>query len=264
MSVNNTSRVVRLREFLVSEGWVLDRRLEETRGEFLLTHPDHPRRQLCIPTDATRWEDWSESCERAVEKAAEMTNRDSADLWALIDGPSRGHRTWRMLRCFAGSAVIACAATVISMTVWESATAEPPVSVALAGCMDSQGALAVAGMAYDVRIRSAGIGDEMKDVAWTRWRALQAAANIEEMRKCYLEAQSYSHGFDAEGLIGDDLRRIEDGVKTVYAHIGASLVPGNDATDVERSAAQESFRQAEAAAGRMSIRLGKIVSAWYL
>jgi hypothetical protein len=264
LSVNSTSHPVRLREFLVSEGWVLDRRIEETHGELLLTHADHPGRQLCIPVDATRWEDWHESCERAVEKVAEMTKREPSVLWGLIHGPSRGQRFWSALRSSAGSAVIACAVTVVAMTAWDKATAEAPVSITLAGCMDNQASLAVSMMSYDVRIQFAGNRDKMKDFAWTRWRALQAAANVEEMRKCYLEAQSYSHGFDDEGLLGEDLSRIEDGVKTVYSHIGASLVPGNDATDSERAAAQEAFRLAEAAANRMSIRLGKIVSSWYL
>jgi hypothetical protein len=264
LSVINTSRPARLREFLVSEGWVLDRRIEETRGELLLTHPGHPSRQLCIPVDSTKWDDWHESCEQAVEKVAEMTNREPTALWALIDGSTRGQRVWSALRTFAGSALVACAATVVALAAWDKATEEAPVSITLAGCMDSQASLAVSRMSYDVRIQFAGNRDKMKDFAWTRWRALQAAANVEEMRKCYLEAQSYSHGFDDNGLIGEDLSRIEDGVKTVYSHIGASLVPGNDATDGERAAAQETFRLSEAAASRMSIRLGKIVSAWYL
>lgn len=219
---------------------------------------------MCIPVDATRWDDWHEVCERTVEKVAEMTKRQPAELWALIDGPTRSQRVWSALRTFVGSAVVACAITVVGMAAWNKATEEPPVSVTLAGCMDNQASLAVSMMSHDVRTQFAGNRDKMKDFAWTRWRALQAAANVEEMRKCYLEAQSYSHSFDDDGLIGEDLSRIEDGVKAVYTHIGATLVPGDDATDGERAAAQETFRLAEAAATRVSIRLGKIVSSWYL
>jgi hypothetical protein len=264
LPVINTSLPARLREFLVSEGWVLDRRIEESHGQLLLTHPDHKSRQLCIPVDTARWEDWQEVCERAVEKVAEMTKREQVALWALIDGPTRIQRVWIGLRRFAGSAVVACALTVVGMNVWDKANAQPPVSITLAGCMDNQASLAVSRMSYDVRIQFAGNRDKMKDFAWTRLRALQTAANVEEMRKCYLEAQSYGHGFDGDGLIGDDLSRIEQAVTAVYSHIGATLVPGKESTDVDRAAAQETFRLANTASTRMSIRLGQIVSDWYL
>ncbi|MCV9963555.1 hypothetical protein OIU34_16755 [Pararhizobium sp. BT-229] len=263
MSANNTLRVVRLREFLVSEGWILDRRIEEDQGLLLLTHPDHARRQLTVPVDATRWDDWHEVCERAVSKVAEMTGRDPSAIWAIVDGPTRGSRLWKGLRSFAGSAVIASAATVLLLVAWDRMTAPAPVSITLAGCMDSEGAKAVTRMGYDIHVQHSG-DDRMKNFAWTRWRALQAAANAEEMRKCYLEAQAYGHGFDDDGLIGEDMRRIEDGVKIVYSDIGASLVPGAAGTEEDRKKAKAAYLSAEAAVNRISIRLGHIVTKWYL
>jgi hypothetical protein len=263
MSANNTLLVVRLREFLVSEGWVPDHRISEEKGLLLLTHPSHPNRQLSIPVASTQCDDHLEICERAVSKVAEMTERDPSQIWKIVDVPTRGKKLKDSLLSFTGSAVIAAAATVLLLGAWDRMTAPAPVSITLAGCMDSEGAKAVTRMGYDIQVKRSE-DDWMKSFAWTRWRALQTAANAEEMRKCYLEAQAYGHGFDNDGLIGEDMRQIEDGVKIVYADIGASLAPGATRSDEDKKKAKAAYLSAEAAVNRISIRLGQIVTKWYL
>lgn len=264
MSAINISRIAGLHQLLVSEGWIEDFRIKDTEGLVLFTHPDHECRQLNLPVDHHRFDDWYECCERAATKLAEMTGRDLAAIWAAVDKRSRRGRLRRAFREAAVSAVIAAVVTYSAGLAWNRMTAPPPVSIALAGCMDSEGAMAVSRIGYDIHVDLPGDDDAMKTFAWVRWRALQAAANVEEMRKCYLEAQSYSHGFDEDGLIGDDMRHIEDGVKTVYSDIGASLVPGAQSSENDRAKAKAAYVAAEAAGKRISIRLGTIVTKWYL
>lgn len=264
MSAINISRIAGLHQLLVSEGWIEDFRIKDTQGLVLFTHPDHERRQLNLPVDHQRYSDWYECCERAATKLAEMTGRDLATIWAAVDKRSRRGRLRRAVREIAVSAVVAAAMTYSAGLAWNHMTAPPPVSITLAGCMDSEGAMAVSRMGYDIHVDLPDDADAMKTFAWVRWRALQAAANVEEMRKCYLEAQSYSHGFDEDLLIGDDMRRIEDGVKIVYSDIGASLVPSARGTEKDRAKAKAAYFAAEAAGKRISIRLGNIVAKWYL
>ncbi|MDW9478952.1 hypothetical protein GOB57_09690 [Sinorhizobium meliloti] len=263
MSAINISRIAGLHRLLVSEGWIEDFRLKGTQGLILFTHPDHDRRQLNLPVDHLRYIDWYECCERAAAKLGEMTGRDLATIWAAADKRSRPGRLRRAARDVAVSAAVAAAVTYSGGLAWNHMTAPPPVSIALAGCMDSEGAKAVSRMAYDIQVDLSGDADAMKTFAWVRWRALQAVANAEEMRKCYLEAQAYSRRFDEDGLIGEDMRRIEDGVKVVYADIGASLA-GAGGTEQNRTKAKAAYLVAEAAGQRMSIRLGNIVAKWHL
>jgi hypothetical protein len=264
MSAINISRLAGLHQLLISEGWVEDFRVKDTQGFVLFTHPDHERRQLNLPVDHLRFTDWYESCENAATKLCEMTGRDLATIWAAVDKGTKRRRWPTAVREMVVAAAVAATVTYGAGLAWSHMTAPPPVSIALAGCMDSEGAMAVTQMGYDIHVDLPGDAEAVKAFAWVRWRALQAAANVEEMRKCYLEAQSYSHGFDEDGLIGDDMRHIEDGVKTVYSDIGASIVPGAKSTRDERLKAKAAYVAAEAAGKRISIRLGAIVTTWYL
>lgn len=264
MSAINISRIAGLHKLLVSEGWIEDFRIKDTEGLVLFTHPDHERRQLSLPVDHLRYEDWYECCERAATKLAEMTGRDITAIWLAVDKKTGRRRLHRAVREVTVSAFVAAAVTYSAGLAWTHMTAPPPVSITLAGCMDSEGAMAIMRMGYDIHFDPPADADAMQTFAWIRWRALQAATNVEEMRRCYLEAQSYSHGFDEDGLIGEDMRHIEDGVKSIYTDIGASLAPGAKGKDDDRVKANAAYLAAEAAGERISLRLADIVKRWYL
>ncbi len=93
---------------------------------------------------------------------------------------------------------------------------------------------------------------------------MQSAAMAEEMRRCYLEAQSENPNFDSAGLISDDMRKVEGGVAVVYEGVAAALAPGQAApSQAERADNIAAYRVAADAMTRISIRLGAIVEDAY-
>jgi hypothetical protein len=264
MSLNNTKIVVRLRKLLVAEGWIIDRQIEDDQELLLMTHSDYPVRQLVIPTNTDRWDDWHELCQRAVEKLAQITGRDRASLWALVDVSPLYVKVYRVAKSSAPAAIVGSVLTVLAMSAWTWVTAPAPISVSLAGCIDSEGNKAVLEMAQDVGLALAESGDLTGDGTSTRSRALRATASAEEMRKCYLEAQIYSDGFDGDRAISDDISRIEDAIKVVYPGVGVSFVTDSRAQDLGGESARLAFTSAKAAGRRVSVRLGRMISSWHL
>ena len=267
MSSDTISRVVMLREFLVGEGWIASDVIRESQGIVLFTHPGHERRQLSLPVDETRYSDWSDLCDIAVAKVADMTGRTVEEVAAKAALPPHGPKAQGRKRMWRRPAAVVFLVTAVSFAAGmhlRSSVSGPPISISLAGCIDSNGAATLDNMAHDARAGFADPADRARNFVWTRWRALQAATTAEEMRRCYLEAQSISSGFDPRGLIGEDMRRIEDGVKIVYSSIGATLVPGGEPeTEEHRKRVLATYTEASAAGERISVRLGDIVSRWY-
>lgn len=263
MSSDTFNRAIRLREYLKSCGWVESDVILESKGLYLLTHPGHEQRQLQLPSDK-RYSDWEELTDRMAEKVAEMTGVETHDIWAAaMPQPTPARRSFNFRHAALCIGVFAC--TFLAgqrVEAWRNST--PSISISLAGCIDSSASLVLASLAFDVERQDIGKSDALRKFMWTRWRAVQTASAAEEMRRCYLESQSFSEDFDPKGLISDDMHKIEEAVKVVYSHIGATLVPDAPATSPEHQKIVATAYEAAAQAGdRISTRLGNMIQREY-
>nr|WP_250807763.1 hypothetical protein [Neorhizobium tomejilense] len=264
MSSDSIHKIARLRQFLVAEGWVVSDVIRAQQGLELLTHPDHDRRQLSLPIDE-RYDDWEEACDRALEKVAQMTDRDARQLADAVYSPRRAEPQGRTrTKDIVVAVAVAVAAFYGGLRYADAIHRGEPIPMSLLGCMDRNAARAVGMMSHDAYARFSDVSKGMNNFLWTRQRALQAATYAEEMRRCYLEAQMAVEGFDANRLISRDMDMIDAAVTTIYGDIGASLIPGADVSRKGSMAKTDaSFRNAENAANRISSRLGTIVAEAY-
>jgi hypothetical protein len=150
---------------------------------------------------------------------------------------------------------------------------EPPVSAVLLGCMDFESAQVTKIMEKDAFEKYVDPADFDRNFAYARWRAMSAAEHAQELRRCYLSAQTDSADFDVGGLMNEDVTRIEQGVIGLYELVGANVVRMKDAPEEKRSpddkarsaaAMTEKYHDARSAADRLSGSLGILMDRYYL
>ena len=167
---------------------------------------------------------------------------------------------------FAVIGLVALVSGSLSYYITKSAVGSiPPITIELAGCVDKSLSEIIAGLSYDINTRFPENFTPIRRLQYVNYRAQITAGIAVRTRSCYSQAIDNGYGFDANGLIGSDLDELEDSIDLFYAGIVSSVVP--NVVDVSKAyilKVNSEYRRAQLTAERISIRLGKIVSNWYL